>query len=336
MSRFALVPTVALALLVSSIVARVTPASAGPPASVAAPQPVNLVALDGLTTLEVWPALDPAGAPFLAGAERPAVLVLPGWNTTASDYQDLAAFLSGRGYVVAIYAHEENVDEWPADWSVWAEEALDLLVAETSSPASPLFHEIDATKIGIVGHSLGGAVATLLAAEDPRLKAVVLCGPQAGDTTFLQAARLVTAPLLTIDGSLDRLAPPSQCSDVVVANAASVDKASIVILGGNHTNCPADFDFPYIRDTGRWVTTPVSYWPFVAEEFVWPIVPGITPIPGAQQRATAYPYLGAWLDLHLAGQKDPGGYTNGDEADAQVQSGVLTSDSFSAAARKGP
>lgn len=336
MTRKALFPALVLALLAASGLSALAPASARP-AHAARPAPVNLVAPDGVTTLQVWAALDPTtGAPYLAGAERPAVLVVPGWNCTPAIYQDVARFLSGRGYVVALFDHEGNTDAFPDNWAVWVEASIDLLVAESLSPLSPLFHEIDPLKIGLVGHSEGGAAAVLVASMDFRVKALELAGPQSGDPTFLAAAYAIQAPILTVDGSLDRLAPPAQCSDVVVAHAASADKAQVVIQGGNHTNCPADFDLAIVRDTGRWVLAPIGYWPFYEWTFEWPIVPGLKPIPGDQQRAVAFPYMAAWLDRFLDGQKDPQGWTTGKQADAQVKQGILASDSWSAAARKAP
>ena len=304
------------------------------PAS-APPRPVTLVGADGLTTLEVWPAAVTSAS--LPGADRPVVVVLPGWNAPASMYGELTRDLTARGYVVAVFSHGDNLDESPADWDLWAEGALDLLVANAYAPASPLFHEVDPGRIAVVGHSLGGAAATLLASHDPRVKALAVFGPQSGDTTFLAAASWITVPVLAIDGSLDRIAPHALCGGVVIANAASADKASIVITGGNHPNCPADWNTDYIRDYGRWVLEPMQAWPFAYWTFDWPVVPGIKPIPGPQQRATAFPYLGAWLDRFVCGAKtDPQGLTNGKQADAQVSSGVLTQDSWSASARKFP
>jgi dienelactone hydrolase len=324
------IPLAALAMLASVALATNLVGAAPPPAL---PRPVTLVGADGLTTLEVHPAA--ATSSSLPGADRPVVVVVPGWNCTASLFTDVTQYLTNRGYAVAVYSHADNLDGASADWNVWVEGALDLLEAETASPLSPLFHEVDTSRLALLGHSLGGATATLVASYDPRVKALVVFAPQSGDLTFLAAATLVRAPLLAIDGSLDRIAPHDTCGGVVISNAASTDKGTIVITGGNHPNCPADFDTDYIRDPGQWVLKSLPTFPFFTWAWDWPVVPGIKPIPGPQQRATAFPYLGAWLDRYVSGLKDPDHWTDGKQADAQVGTGVLTEDYFSPSARKG-
>jgi dienelactone hydrolase len=322
---------VALVALSTVAVVRLDDAQASGSKAVAAPAPVTLVGADGLTMLDV--SLPSA----LPGADSPVVLLIPGWNVPRTMYRDVTSFLTKRGYAVAVFSHDDGLDALPSDWDAFASGALDLLVANALSPWSPLFHEIDPSRIAVVGQSLGGATAVLLASHDPRVRALVVCGPDSLDTTFLAAAAFVTAPLLTIDGSLDRVAPPAQRSAVVVANAASSDKGSIVITGGSHRNCPADYDDTFVMDSGRWVAVPIQAWPFFQWTYTWPPVPGLTPLPGAKERAIAFPYLGAWLDRYVLGSKsDPLGYTNGKAADPEVASGVLTSDFWSTAARKGP
>jgi dienelactone hydrolase len=321
---------VALVALSTAAVARLDARASGSTA-VALPAPVTLVGADGLTTLDV--SL-PAALP---GAGSPVVLLIPGWNVPRTKYRDVTSFLTKRGYAVALFSHDDGLDALPSDWDAFASGALDLLVANALSPWSPLFYEIDPSRIAVVGHSLGGATGVLLASHDPRVRALVVCGPDSLDTTFLAAAAFVTAPLLALDGSLDRVATPAQRSGVVVANAASSDKGSIVIAGGTHRNCPADYDDTFVLDSGRWVAVPLQAWPFFEWTYTWPVAPGLTPITGAKQRAIAFPYLGAWLDRYVLGSKsDPLGWTNGKAADPEVASGVLTSDFWSAAARKGP
>jgi dienelactone hydrolase len=296
--------------------------------------PVHLVGADLTTALDVFPAT--VSSTSLAGADRPAILLFPGWNTGEAQYTQLRKYLTDRGYVVAVFSHGGNLDPLAEDWAIYAETAMNLLVVEATSPASPLFHEVDAKRIGVAGHSLGAATAVLLASRDKRVKALGITGPQCGTMSFLAAAPLVTCPVLTVDGSLDRIAPPEVCSAGVIAGVSATDKASVIIKDGNHTNSPSDYNFDYIRDTGRLVMKTTTIWPYFYWTWDWPVVAGIKPIPGAQQRAIAFPYRGAWFDRYVAGIKPPAGVTNGKQADAQVQQGVLTKDFFSAAARSGP
>ncbi|HZV00374.1 MAG TPA: alpha/beta hydrolase [Planctomycetota bacterium] len=319
--------SVVLSTLAALAVATLAPARSSP----LAPQPVQLVASDRLTTLEVWPA---TGA--LPGTPSPTVIIIPGWNSGASLYTEVAKYLTGRGYVVAIFGHGDNSAVVADEWAGWTETAINLLVAQNATPSSPVFHEIDTTRLALVGHSLGGAVATQVTALDPRIKVLAIEGPNASDATFLDLAALISVPILAMDGSLDLVAPAAACSDVVLARAVSVAKGSIVVQGGCHTNCPADYDLNYIFAPGQWVLQPSPVWPYATWTYTFPTIPGVTPIPGPLQRAIAFPYLGGWLDRFLAGKKDTVGWTDGRKADAELLSGTLWEEYFSAGARWNP
>jgi len=63
--------------------------------------------------------------------------------------------------------------------------AIDFMLAENDDPSSKYYQKIDATKIGAMGHSQGGA-ATVAAAADPRISSVILWnGGTAAEKPFL-------------------------------------------------------------------------------------------------------------------------------------------------------
>ena len=55
------------------------------------------------------------------------------------------------------------------------------LVSESASPTSRFYQKIDASRLGIAGHSLGGATTMMVAARDERVKAAV--GLDTGEST---------------------------------------------------------------------------------------------------------------------------------------------------------
>lgn len=133
----------------------------------------------------------PAGARgIVPGAEaieypvahgQDAVLLLHGFGDTPQALAVLARDLHERGYAVAVpllaghgrTLHDfaaSSADQWMAD----ARTALTALRARYAH-------------VGVVGLSMGGALATLLAADDPELPALVLLAP------YLRARPMVRA-----------------------------------------------------------------------------------------------------------------------------------------------
>jgi dienelactone hydrolase len=148
--------------------------------------------------------------PKTIGAARssmpfPIVIYFPSWNGTAIDNPDLVREIVSRGYVVATVTYpamheglspaqwqrQRKALERPMDFS--SEAAFKETVAEAtrrvmlrSVDASRLIDQLermnssgswsgylDLGRIGIVGYSLGGAVAAECAATDPRVGAAV-------------------------------------------------------------------------------------------------------------------------------------------------------------------
>lgn len=319
----------ALSLLVAVALGAVA-AALGPRAH-ASPGPYHLVASDKLTSLDVT-----VGAGASPGVRQPTIVVVPGWNCGPSEYTEVTQMLAARGFTVAVFSHDDNGDLAVANWDAWLGVALDALVAADASNKSPLYFSIDTARLGIVGHSLGAAAAARVASHEKRYKAVALAGPEAREHDFLgtNMTKGIQAALLAFDGSLDEVAPPDQRSKVILDGASSKYKARVVVKDGNHQNCPADFDTDYVRGPGQWVLATTPFWPWVYWKYDFPIIPGLKPIPAAQQRATAFPYLGAWFDRFVAG-KASDDWTKGVKADAELQSGVLSEEDFNAAARSG-
>ena len=123
----------------------------------------------------------------------PVLVFSPGWGSPREDYTGLCTELASRGYVVVALTHPyESSVALLADGRVVGQSdatgllssnAADLLAIRTADarfvldqlaalaqarPDSPLAGRLDVRHTGIVGHSLGGATAAQLLAEDPR------------------------------------------------------------------------------------------------------------------------------------------------------------------------
>ncbi|HEX5581546.1 MAG TPA: alpha/beta fold hydrolase [Gemmatimonadaceae bacterium] len=117
----------------------------------------------------------PAGAP----GDR-AVLVLHGFGDTPQSVGYLAGFLQGSGWMVRaplLPGHGRTLRDFVAsgadDWVAHARAELALLRERASH-------------VAIVGQSMGGAIATILAAEEPAPEALVLLAPYLGMPDYLR------------------------------------------------------------------------------------------------------------------------------------------------------
>jgi dienelactone hydrolase len=129
-------------------------------------------------------------------AERPTwpvLLFLPGWGSPREAYSGLSADLASHGYVVVALSHPyESAVSVLADGRVVGAavgaSALGANMADMTpiraadsrfvldqlerlaqvEPGSPLVGHLDVRHTGVVGHSMGGAAAAQVVAEDPR------------------------------------------------------------------------------------------------------------------------------------------------------------------------
>lgn len=135
------------------------------------------------------------------GGPHPLILVSPGYGGSHRGYVGLASYWAGNNYAVIRLNHGDptvNVqtaeDVWAnATAADWRNRVRDLtFVLDSLSALTQRYPElegkIDATKVGVAGHSYGAHTAMLLAGArtfpgnvtyaDPRIKAIVVMSPQ--------------------------------------------------------------------------------------------------------------------------------------------------------------
>jgi carboxylesterase len=118
-----------------------------------------------------------------------AVLMLHGFGDTPQTLGYLAEFLHAQGWAVRaplLPGHGRSLDEFAAsradDWIAFARAELDALRARYDT-------------IAVVGLSMGGSLATILASESPDVRALALLAPYLSMPTRLRRAAAVH-PLL--------------------------------------------------------------------------------------------------------------------------------------------
>ena len=197
--------------------------------------------------VQVWyPAAETRNGPVpdRVGGPFPLLAFSQGYDLSVQSYAALLGDWASAGFVVAgpTYPHtdpgdpsglnEEDIVNHPADLRT----VVAGVVANAKQAGSPLLGMIDATRIGLVGHSDGGDVSLAVAANtccrDPLVKAVaVLSGAELGSFggTYFTAP---TVPILVVQGNADIVNVPA-CSTQIY-NAAPTPKYYLDLLGAAH------------------------------------------------------------------------------------------------------
>src|SRR3954447_4243315 len=88
----------------------------------------------------------------------------------------------------------------------------------------------DARHVGVAGHSFGGRTAAELAAQDPRVAALVTMAGGANPAT----TALIRAPTLMLAGSVDTVDPPRLSEASVRALPRTTSHRLLVVRGADH------------------------------------------------------------------------------------------------------
>jgi len=94
---------------------------------------------------------------------HPPVVLLPGTGLTATDWEPIAAALAHTRLVHAVDLRGHGSSSWPGTYSI------DLMAGDVVRLLPRLGRRVD-----LVGHSLGGLVACLVALSSPRVRRLVL------------------------------------------------------------------------------------------------------------------------------------------------------------------
>jgi predicted dienelactone hydrolase len=134
------------------------------------------------------------------GCRAPLVLVSHGHNGSPAGCERLCGHLASQGFVVVAPLHADR----GTPLRLQAPERVDDLtfVLDHLGRFSPV--PVDRGAIGVAGHSFGGRTAVELAAQDPRIKAVLTMAGGADRPT----TATVTAPTLMLAGGADTVDPP--------------------------------------------------------------------------------------------------------------------------------
>ncbi len=173
----------------------------------------------------------PTGAP----SPRPLVVVSPGFQMERTQYTSYARHLATWGFVVVLSDYADR--GFFADHQLLANDVSDVLdwaLAQTTLA-------VDAQRIAVAGHSLGGKISVFAATQDTRIKAVVAWDPVDSTSpsvvpqkmTTLAAAVAVVGETTNASGGGMPCAPAAE--NFAQFYAASPSPAlSVTVSGADH------------------------------------------------------------------------------------------------------
>ena len=199
---------------------------------------------------------------------QPRLLALHGWLDNAASFDRIAPLLCGKFHIVALDlpGHGWSGHRPPGTWYHYIDYLGDVLAA-----ADALGWE----RFGLLGHSLGGAVASVLAAACPeRIEQLLLIealGPLTGaaDQTLAQLQRALHQRGALEDKNLRVFADTDEAAQARVrANDLSLEVARILV---SRSLKPVDGGFVWSSDPRLTLASPQRY----VEEQVLAMLSGI-------------------------------------------------------------
>ncbi len=177
------------------------------------------------------------------------VAVLAGRRHTIDSQEDLCAAIAGAGVAAIRFAHrsDDGLDRL-ADTAA----AIRLLRAHPSVPQ----------RVGVVGHSYGGAIAALAAGRDSRIRSAVLIVPPAQQEYFgsvkpVAESSRTRAKVLIVRATADQVVEPADGDRYaavlrqagVVCKVVSVDGADHMFSRPEHRDALNSAVTGWLRDT---------------------------------------------------------------------------------------
>jgi len=149
--------------------------------------------------------LSPAGMHGLvygpvSGRGLPAIALARGWLQPPQRYVVTMRYLASWGFVV-VAPHTER-SPLPSHAGMARDLSLALRMVVAGKLAGGVIN-VDGSRMGVLGHSIGGGAATLAASTDAAIKAVVTVTPAVVRPSALVAAGNVLVPSLHLIGNVD-------------------------------------------------------------------------------------------------------------------------------------
>jgi alpha-beta hydrolase superfamily lysophospholipase len=170
------------------------------------------------------------------------VAISPGFTETQSAISWLGPRLASHGFVV-ITINTNSTGDQPDSRGTQLLAALDYLT-KTSS----VRNRVDATRLSVMGHSMGGGGSLAAAKTRPSLQAAIPLAPWHSDKTWPE----VSTPTLIIGADGDTIAPVADHAEPFYTNLGAGQKAYAELNGASH-NTTNSANAPTSRQSVAWL-----------------------------------------------------------------------------------
>lgn len=157
------------------------------------------------------PGVDTRIIPAPTSAGFPVVVFLHGYGLVGNDYAEIGDALARDGYIAVML----NTSQWShISLEADARAVFEQMSALTADPVSIYWNTFDMNRVGLLGHSMGGAVISYVLNADPALTLVnpgYRCGLALAPVDPLLAGNgaVIEVPLGLVSGQGDTLTPPA-------------------------------------------------------------------------------------------------------------------------------
>lgn len=185
------------------------------------------------------------------------VVALPGFTATRSSMAWIAERLASHGFVV-LTANTNGSLDFPESRGAQMLAAIDYL-RDDSAVAS----QVDGTRIGVMGHSMGGGGSLEAISADPTIDAAVPFTPWNTDKTWGE----VTTPTLIVGAENDTVASTAgHAIPFYESYAADTERAYLELTGAGHsvpTGPDDDISLYTVSWMKRYLDADLRYTPFI-------------------------------------------------------------------------
>jgi len=180
-----------------------------------------------------------------ASGSYATVAVCPGFTATQSSIAWIGRRMASHGFVVMTINTNSTLDQPPSR----ATQLMAALRYLTNSSNSTVRARVDANRLGVAGHSMGGGGTLMAARDNPTLKAAVPMTPWSQTKSF----STVRVPTLIVGAENDSVAPVASHSiPFYTSLSGSLDKAYAELNNASHF-APNSTNTPIGRYSVAWV-----------------------------------------------------------------------------------